>query len=43
VSQFLLRSDDVATWSDLGAWSRMTGNDVSVVTENEFMIERKRS
>jgi TusA-related sulfurtransferase len=43
VSQFLLRSDDVATWSDLGAWSRMTGNDVSVVTENEFMIERKRN
>ena len=43
VSHFLLLGDDVATWSDLGAWSRMTGHQVSMVTDNEFMIERKRS
>lgn len=43
VSDFLLHSDDVATWSDLDAWSRMTGNEVSEVAATKFMITRKRS
>lgn len=40
---FLLRSDDVATWSDLRAWSRMTGHTVEQVAPNEFSIQRKKS
>lgn len=37
---FELHSDDVATWSDLTAWSRMTGHSVERVSENVFLIAR---
>lgn len=33
-----LLSDDPATELDLRAWARMTGNQISVVADNEFLI-----
>jgi TusA-related sulfurtransferase len=39
--QFLLFSDDPATISDLNAWSRMTGHEVSVEGEERFLIRRR--
>lgn len=36
--RLILRADDPATKSDLLAWSRMTGNQVAVISENEFEI-----
>lgn len=39
--QFLLLSDDPATMSDLNAWSRMTGHEVTVESENKFLIFRR--
>ncbi len=40
VDQFELMSDDVATWSDLTAWSRMTGHQVEKVGHSTFCIRR---
>lgn len=37
---FTLRSDDPATWSDLSAWSRMTGNNVERIDDRTFRILR---
>mgnify|MGYP003703557377 FL=1 len=36
--RLILKADDPATKSDLLAWSRMTGNQVSVISECEFEI-----
>jgi TusA-related sulfurtransferase len=38
---FLLLSDDVATLSDLGAWSRMTGHEIEMLGDATFRIRRK--
>lgn len=38
---FQLLSDDVATWSDLSAWSRMTGHSVKEVGVAAFLVLRK--
>jgi len=38
---FQLLSDDVATWSDLSAWSRMTGHSVKAVAVAAFLVLRK--
>jgi len=38
---FQLLSDDVATWSDLSAWSRMTGHSVKEVAVAAFLVLRK--
>jgi TusA-related sulfurtransferase len=38
--QFLLRSDDIATWHDLSAWSRMTGHSVMQESGSDFRITR---
>ena len=37
----ILNSDDPATYPDLKAWSRMTGNDVSTLTLHKFLITRQ--
>lgn len=37
---FHLLSDDIATWSDLIAWSRMTGHSVQEISTATFLIER---
>jgi TusA-related sulfurtransferase len=36
-----LQSDDPATWPDLQAWGRMTGNEVSKVSSQVFHIVKK--
>ncbi len=36
-----LLSDDPATWPDLQAWSRMTGNTVSRQSETNFIVVRQ--
>lgn len=41
--EFELLSDDVATWSDLAAWSRMTGHLVERVGVHDFRIARRIS
>ncbi|CAB4564421.1 MAG: aminotransferase [Actinobacteria bacterium] len=41
--EFRLLSDDVATWSDLTAWSRMTGHQVTASTPATFLIRRVRN
>lgn len=38
---FLLLSDDPATTSDLNAWSRMTGHEVSAQGADRFFITRQ--
>ncbi|MEJ6577429.1 MAG: sulfurtransferase TusA family protein [SAR202 cluster bacterium] len=38
--ELLLLSDDPATEVDLGAWSRMTGNQVKVLGANRFAITK---
>ena len=40
VDEFQLLSDDVATLSDLTAWSRMTGHKVEEVGVSTFLIRR---
>jgi len=40
VDEFQLLSDDVATSSDLTAWSRMTGHEVEEVGVSTFLIRR---
>ncbi len=37
----LLKSDDPATFPDLLAWSRMTGNEIEKISETTFMITKK--
>ena len=37
----LLKSDDTATFPDLLAWSRMTGNEIEKISETTFMITKK--
>ena len=37
-TKLILRADDPATKSDLFAWSRLTGNQVSVIDETSFEI-----
>ena len=37
----ILLADDPATWPDLRAWSRMTGNDVRRESETSFMVTRR--
>lgn len=39
--EFLLLSDDPATESDLGAWSRMTGHTLSKEGSDRYHISRK--
>lgn len=39
-NQFRLLSDDLATWSDLSAWSRMTGHIVKRDDADTFQITR---
>jgi tRNA 2-thiouridine synthesizing protein A len=41
--EFCLLSDDVATWSDLTAWSRMTGHQVTTSGPTTFLISRLRN
>lgn len=36
--KLILKADDPATKSDLFAWSRLTGNQVSVIDETSFEI-----
>jgi tRNA 2-thiouridine synthesizing protein A len=36
--RLILKADDPATKSDLLAWSRMTGNQVTVISESQFEI-----
>ncbi|MDA0217508.1 MAG: sulfurtransferase TusA family protein [Actinobacteria bacterium] len=38
--EFRLESDDVATWSDLKAWARLTKNQVKQIDTNTFEITR---
>lgn len=38
--QIALKSDDPATWVDLSAWSRMTGNVVTSIGDNNFVITK---
>ncbi|MBU6243019.1 MAG: sulfurtransferase TusA family protein [Acidobacteria bacterium] len=38
--QIALKSDDPATWADLSAWSRMTGNAVASIGEYNFVITK---
>lgn len=40
--QLLLKSDDPATWLDLSAWARMTGNSVEQVEPICFVITKKK-
>lgn len=37
----ILLADDPATWPDLRAWSRMTGNEVRRESETRFMVTRR--
>lgn len=37
-----LLSDDPATELDLRAWARMTGNQVEVLGQNEFLITKSK-
>lgn len=37
---FMLQSDDIATWHDLSAWSRMTGHAVTREGGTNFQISR---
>ena len=37
-ARVILQADDPATRSDLLAWSRLTGNSVTVVSDTEFEI-----
>lgn len=39
-STLILKADDPATKSDLMAWSRLTGNSVSVIDETSFAITK---
>lgn len=39
--QIRLKSDDPATWIDLSAWARMTGNIVEQVEPFSFVITKK--
>ena len=38
--EVLLISDDPATAADLNAWARMTGNQVKVISEENFLITK---
>jgi TusA-related sulfurtransferase len=38
--EFLLESDDVATWPDLQAWARLTKNRVEQIDRITFAITR---
>jgi tRNA 2-thiouridine synthesizing protein A len=38
--EVLLISDDPATAADLNAWARMTGNQVKVISEDNFLITK---
>jgi tRNA 2-thiouridine synthesizing protein A len=38
--ELLLISDDPATAADLSAWARMTGNQVKVISEDNFLITK---
>lgn len=40
--EFTLHSDDIATWHDLSAWSRMTGHLVTRLDQDIFHIQRRR-
>ena len=40
--QLRLKSDDPATWVDLSAWARMTGNSVEQVEPFVFIVTRKK-
>lgn len=37
-----LLSDDPATELDLRAWARMTGNQIEVLGDNEFLITKSK-
>jgi len=37
----ILLSDDPATWPDLQAWARMTGNSVGKESETKFNVMRQ--
>lgn len=37
-----LLSDDPATELDLRAWARMTGNQISVLGKNEFLVTKTK-
>jgi tRNA 2-thiouridine synthesizing protein A len=37
----ILLADDPATWPDLCAWARMTGNEVSQESSTSFMVTRR--
>lgn len=37
-----LLSDDPATELDLRAWARMTGNQVEVLGQNEFLVTKSK-
>ena len=39
-ARVILKADDPATRSDLLAWSRLTGNSVSVISDTEFEITK---
>ncbi len=38
---FRLESDDPATWADLQAWGRMTGNHVRIIERTTFEVISK--
>ena len=38
--EVLLISDDPATAADLSAWARMTGNEIKVVSADNFLITK---
>jgi len=40
--QVLLLSDDPATAADLSAWARMTGNEFTIVSADNFLITKSR-
>ncbi len=40
--QISLQSDDPATWVDLSAWARMSGNEVLQIDKTNFLITKKR-
>lgn len=37
-----LLSDDPATELDLRAWARMTGNQIEVLGDNEFLVTKSK-
>ena len=39
-STLILKADDPATKSDLMAWSRLTGNSVTVIDQTSFAITK---